>query len=384
MRKYILIFFILTIFISCNSHHKYSDKYTLSASGRDSIVIRLSPFSKNLSHHIQYFQSNQIGYLALLNMMNNSIEFYDLNMRKLVKELKIPKEGSNSFGALHSYFINNFDTLIMLSLVPQKLALMDTSGNILKTIPYNKDINNRTTQISRPLGGGRPFKSGNNIYLSQTYKALESNGILTKAGQMNSFLNLVVDLNSGVCNFLPLTYPEQLTGQDVSTMRTIRTMGHGNCFVYQFSNISDLFITYDNVEFERRPVETNYQLILQKSTNIFTDIETGLRQKLNFDDFINLYYDDYRECYYALIRKRSDDNVKSKSLSGKFLYPECYILILDKDLRHLGEVHFPPDKYSFQMFFITPEGVYISEDHINNPSFSEDYMRFRLFTLEKI
>jgi predicted DNA-binding transcriptional regulator YafY len=50
----------------------------------------------------------------------------------------------------------------------------------------------------------------------------------------------------------------------------------------------------------------------------------------------------------------------------------------------MGDVFLPDNTYSLKMMFITPQGLYISEDHINNPAFSEDYMRFRLFTLERL
>jgi hypothetical protein len=83
------------------------------------------------------------------------------------------------------------------------------------------------------------------------------------------------------------------------------------------------------------------------------------------------------------VRKRLDD-FKEDDFKTKFLYPYCYIIILDKDFKHMGDVHLPDNKYSYKEIFITKEGVYISEDHIENPTFSEDAMRFRLFKIKKL
>ena len=114
-----------------------------------------------------------------------------------------------------------------------------------------------------------------------------------------------------------------------------------------------------------------------------SSLNKGLNNMLIHDEVKNLYYDEYRECYYVIIRKREENYIENSSIITKFLYPNCFILILDKNLNHIGEVHFPKDVYSFQMVFITNKGLYISEDNVENPSFSEDYMRFRLFTLER-
>jgi hypothetical protein len=105
---------------------------------------------------------------------------------------------------------------------------------------------------------------------------------------------------------------------------------------------------------------------------------------LSIDEIQDMYYDKYRECYYIVIRKREKVLINGTAMNNRFIYPNCYILILDKNLKHMGEVFLPDDIYSFKMMFITPDGLYISEDNVNNPSFSEDYMRFKLFKLAKI
>jgi len=130
------------------------------------------------------------------------------------------------------------------------------------------------------------------------------------------------------------------------------------------------------------PLEMNYDLKISYKAK--SNLKKGLEEKLIHDEIINIYYDKYRECYYLIIRKREPNYIRNSSITTHFIYPDCFILVLDKNLHYLGEVYFPKDIYSFNMMFITHKGLYISEDNINNPLFSEDYMRFRLFTLENI
>ncbi|MDX9904717.1 MAG: hypothetical protein RB288_11655, partial [Bacteroidales bacterium] len=112
------------------------------------------------------------------------------------------------------------------------------------------------------------------------------------------------------------------------------------------------------------------------------DVQAGMRYTISHDEIVDILYDAFRECYYVFVRKRSKDN--ANEINIKFLYPDCFILILDKNLKHMGEVFLPDNTYSFKMKFITPEGLYISEDHVNNPTFDENYMRFRLFKLVEL
>jgi hypothetical protein len=354
----------------------FKNKFTLVASEDDTISIRLEENSGNFSYYIQYFRSNDTDFLATLNYLNNSIELYDINSNKLYKTLVIPQEGNNSFPDLRSFICEKFDSILLFSMMPPRIGIIDTGGHMLKTIPHDK-------KIGSLQGGERPFRLGDNIYLSQLHPARESNGKLTPTGQKSSFINLTVDLITGTCEPSPLTYPEELTGQNVFIMRVERVLGYKNCFVYHFGLINSLFLTYDHLTFERVPLETNYKLKILDDFNPTSSINSYLNDKLLHDEVECLYYDEFRECYYITIKKREEDRINNSSITAKSQYPECYILILDKNLKHIGEVHFPKDMYSFRMCFVTGKGLYISEDHVNNPGFNDDYMRFRLFTLEK-
>jgi hypothetical protein len=114
------------------------------------------------------------------------------------------------------------------------------------------------------------------------------------------------------------------------------------------------------------------------------NIMGAARDGLVYDEFQEIFYDPFRECYYVVVRTREEDPIEEVDLMTKYIYPKSMITILDKNLKHMGDVFLPDDTYSTKGLFITEEGVYISEDHVNNPSFSEDYMRFRFFKLEKI
>jgi hypothetical protein len=379
---YLNIICLLLIVFSCKNEVTFKDKFTLVPTN-ENIRINIGSRSKNFSSHIQFFNADNVNYLAVLNRNNNSIEFYNLDKESFCRYTQIQLEGSNSFGTVQSFLINNFDSIIIITIYPRKIGIIDTCGNILRTIFYEKDINNNITMASLPTGGLRPYRLGNTIFLSQFYQAIESNGILTEGGQKKSYVALTLDLHTEQCTLLPLTYPKELIGTEVSAMPILRVLGYKDNFLYYFRNLDSFYTTEDYVEFNNLPIEINYKLNVLRGSNYMTPLSDAINIERTHDNILNMYYDKYRECYYIVIKKRNSDSANKSSFGTNF-YPECFILILDKKLKYLGESYFQANTYSFQMCFITEKGLYISEDNIENPEFSEDLMRFRLFTLEKI
>jgi hypothetical protein len=382
MRSFISVFLIVcSILLGCKQDNNLKNRYTLIAT--DNIKINIGNNSKNIAYTLQYFESDNTDFLALHNGMNNSIEFYNLKSEILVKELKIPREGSKALGRIESFLIVSFDSILVFSSDLSRLGLVDSSGNLYKVIPFQKDFLGNELPLLTATGGTKPIKINKKIYRPLIYRALEANGVLTDAGQKKSFIAISIDISSGQVLSLPLTYPVELIGKDVSTRRYHRVHGAADRFVYFFGNLHDFYVTSDHITFTRYPLETIYDLKFGESLNAFTDISLAINTMLQKDEIYNLHYDTYRNCYYVFIRKRENEISNDRSFQEKLTYPNCFILILDKNLKHLGEVHLPVGIYSFRMCFITKNGLYISEDHIDNPTFSEDFMRFRLFTLEK-
>lgn len=375
-----LLFFLFIIGCKDNSQ-SFKNKYILEP-GNDSIIIPLDKNSRNLSYHIQYFIDEKTDFLALLNLNSNSIEIYNLNDRKLFKVIKIQKEGSNSFGEMTSFLIKDFDSILVMSTLPRRIGIVDTSGNIIKKIPFNQDVENRNIQTTHPWSGHRPYLKDNLLFITEEYYARESNGKLTETGQKRAFVGVTLDILTGICKTLPLTYPEDLIGKDVFIMTMNRVLGYNNKFVYHFGFLNNLFVTEDHNTFNVLPLESNYYLKFAEEAE--SGLQKGVADMYVHDEVQDILYDKYREQYYIIIRKRNELSTGKLNPNPSLLFPDCFIIILDKDLHHIGEVDFPINTYSFKMVFITEEGLYISTDNVKNPNFNEDYMRFELFKVSKI
>lgn len=295
---------LIVLFTHCTDDKLFKDKYTLVPI--DNVRIEISSNSKNFTE-IQSFESNNTEFIASLNSINNSIEFYNLETQKYFKEIRIDTEGSNAFGRIESFYIISFDSILVFSSGRPKMGLLDGNGVIIKSIPYEKDYLGKEVSKLATGGGVKPIKINTQVFLPQIYRALESNGILTEAGHYKSNIAISADISSVQVITLPLTYPKELIGKDVSAMPYKRIHGFGNTFIYCFGNLIELYVTNDHITYSSYPIETNYDLYAGESLNSFTDIQLAINKLLLKDEIVNLYYDSFRYCYYILIRKRQNE-----------------------------------------------------------------------------
>ena len=380
-----LIIPVLLALGSCRAPGSYKDQVTLQPAEKP-LEVSIGSETKNFIHYSQFVRIDGVSYLGILNFERNRIEIYNLDSRALCREFQFYKDGPDTFGEVSGFFIENLDSLIVDCFYQRAVGIIDGYGKVLKEIPYQKDINGRQFRITIPWFGLRPYKIGNIINFLQVYQADESMGILTEEKRKETFLNVALKTTTGESITMPLTYPEEMVGRDITqSTNVMRTEGSDGCFVYHFWNLDDLFVTDDHKSFRKTRIESNYRFNFNDDHYKYIyDVRRAYLNSLSHDMVRDMLYDKYRGCYYIFIMKR-DENLDAQSdLFLKMKYPDCFILILDEDLKHMGEVFLPDNIYSFQVSFITPEGLYISEDHPNNPEFNEDFMRFRLFKLVKL
>ncbi len=371
------------LFFSCHESSVKNIIATLEYS-HDSIYIALGKHEKNNSDLNQYFTNNDTNYLAILNTNYNSIDIYDLDKQKLYKKIKVEEEGVNAFPGKFGFVIKNMDTIILISNWPPGVAIIDRIGKIKRRISFEKIENGQFVPLAIPLMGQHGIISGNVLQLFNELAVRKYSGKFTT--EDNNLLRIAssIDLRNGNVKLVPQKYPEKLIGKDIFNASKCWEKGYNDCYVFSFSIFSDLFVTQNFSKFQVIPIQTNYLMKLPENMYKFaTDLHGFLTYERTTDAVRDIHYDPYRECYYIVVRKREDE-IHNKEFSLKnTLYPDCFIIILDKDFKHLGDVYFPKGIYNFSNMFIHKLGVYISEDHVDNPTYTEDTMRFRLFRLKR-
>jgi hypothetical protein len=385
-KNYMSFVFILIMLSNCKNENINKDKlYTLLPSD-DSIIIKLSKNEINHTICNQYFTENNINYLATLCRNRNSIYLYNLDQKKLIKEIVIKKEGVNSFPGFLSFVVKNTDTIILISNYPGKIGIFNSNGDILKVIPINKDDEGKIIHPAVPYLGQKGCLADSILYLLQVYRNDEEySDKFTSEMQKQSDLFFSVNLKTGSVKSIHLKYPEDIVGIDVFNMENFFEIGYEGYLVYGSSLLKNFYITKGFSNFKKVTIQTEYDLKLPENmTKYGSDLEGFLKYSVTRDNLLALYFDKYRDSYYLLLQKKLD-GAKQKSLSKtNFIYPNCMILIFNKNFINIGSVDFPENTYSLKNLFITKKGVYISEDHVDNPTYNEDVMRYRLFKLKEI
>jgi hypothetical protein len=376
--------FLLLFLIGCNSRKGHQEKFTL-AYQNDSVNIHLDNTAKNFSIDFQYVEPSEVNDPLLVIQGSGKFEFYDLTLQKLIKTLPISSEGNNALPDVDGFVIGNSDTIFAISPFLNQIAVIDRDGKVIKRLRFGDDTGTIST---RPAAYGfhRPVLLDDKIRINYNLVNVETSGILTSEQQKKSHLYIDVNLRTGQTVQSSLKYPEELIGKDISGADYRHTVGYNKSLVYCFGLTDSLHVSEDHKTFKKVIIETDYKLrLINNFWKYFVgDMDVRFNYLFNCDEFRDIIYDKYRECYYLVIRKRMKEAGRHVDYMINMLFPDCFIIILDKNLRPMGEVSFPNDTYSFQMMFVAPEGLYISEDHPNNPDFDEDFMRFRLFKLTKL
>lgn len=163
-------------------------------------------------------------------------------------------------------------------------------------------------------------------------------------------------------------------------------MNFGRCFdgkrfVYSFAYKENVYVTtpaHDSVQ--QVPVKTEafgqVKLMDEMGSTLDDMFNTATYGPILYDEYSNVFY---RIVYQPIKKEAGDDPMLLRMYGSK----NFNIIITDHDFRILGEVHFPDNTYNPRVMLVRPEGLYISESHPLNESYSDDELKLRLFTLKE-
>ncbi len=196
-----------------------------------------------------------------------------------------------------------------------------------------------------------------------------------------------IDTKNDSISFCPMRYPTELKHDKKGNIYSsnFNYDYNGKHFVFNFHSSHFLYTSSGDSLFEKKNAKSKYvsNFVSYKANNI-KSIEKRRKKFLNTAEYYNIIYDKYRNVYYRFVRfgvKITDNDDVMTMLK----FPKQFaIMILDKDLNILGEQLMPKNTYNMNMYFVAPEGLYISTNHIKNPDFDEDYLKFELFELKEM
>ena len=380
---FFVLIFLSAIIISCGNKSNNETRYNLSKS--KSITIPIDNETVNKTFCYQFITLNDTDYYITIDWKTNSINIYDFKAKKLFRKIKLFKEGpSQNLGIqANGFVVKNFDTILIVSMTPMNVYMINIEGDLLKKIDYSRIYNGREILMSNPSGNNIPILNNDCVYFTNMLNFFKYNFRFNQQAIAGSRFVCKVNIVNDSCTLMDLTFPKEFVNRNLQGIRVLRTIGMGKDYVYKFSYGDEIFVTSDNVNYKTYTiVPDSKHEFPDLSPKYFYDFLKGVEEHLTHNEYKRLIFDQFNDVFYLIIQEpiTVDNKTDLKTCS---MYPLASVIILDKDFKFIGRKPLENLRYDIMTSFVTEDGLYISEDHPENPDFNEDEMHFRLFKLEK-
>ncbi len=322
---------------------------------------------------MQYIEIEDKGLLTYLNKAKNSIAVFDIKEAKQIDEIVIPKgESGYPKGRMIKFSAIN-DTLIGIATSQFNFALINWKGKLVKTFD-GLVVDNVYTAPS--LSPSFRISHEQINYTLRWLTPVNDCSDVTKIA-LSADISLI-DYSTSICKF---RVPEEYCSPDIKSYQyTWYRELYDSSYIYSFT-FSNYIYQYDKKQenkHTKKPAKSKYapENLMQKKALTIDEGRKAMYGKI--------VYDKYRNVFYRFFLLEHIFNEGETIFEAARFKKQFSIIVLDKDLNVIGETLFPENTYISYMHFVAPEGLYISTNHIKNPDFDEDYLKFELFELKEM
>lgn len=382
MKLHFVILICILFLCSCKEKSKNGYIYKITETNKR-IEIPIDSETNIYTRAMHHFIDDSIEYITIENSETigdyNTINFYRLDTKRLSHKVKIAKEGDNAIPRFSGHGICNLDNIFISGFGTSILYQINRDGKIKKKYNYSvTDKQEYTTDndfnslVYKPL----VIVEGK-IYQMQYPTPANAN----KKQLINTSLSLTIDTLTNKTTKLPLTYPALWKeGSGIGLNPHCSRIYDGKQFIYAFRMNENIIVTKDHINSKTIPIKSKY---IDK-----LNVE-GFSKDLSFKDFEkkvdeqavygNIIYDKYRNVYYRFAYPEC--NIDKTYFEYIFCRKEFSIIVIDENLNIIGETLFPAKKYAPGLFFVNKDGLYISENNVENSNTSDDKLIFRCFSI---
>ncbi len=373
----LLYIFSLLLLSSCTQEKK---EYAYTLQPTDDILTYELDADVRTPLEVHTFQTDK-PYLYFQNLISPELLIYDLRGGALVKKLVFPKEGINAIpgGFYNEYMIEDFHHIYISNMGQAMLYETDTTRTIQRKISFQKTTDGYEPWVT--LGEGVWQWLDGKLYLP-----LEINYQLGGKAMEQSRLLAAVDTVSGKVVSLPMTFPRVV---DFIERGVLSMAGYhsacfnGESFVYSFDYMHQLMVVNPQTHaVEYKEAQSQYISKLRLISRNVTDQRTVWKQTCELPSYGKILYDPQKEVYYRIVfvpqEIEPDKDLLTLIRGGR---KQFAVMILDKQLRVIGEHLFPAYTYNPNVCFVSDGSLYISLSHPYHPDYSDDFLRLQRMDL---
>lgn len=359
-----------------NTDEEVSEKTLQNAENK--LRIPIDDQTGNYSFGLGYLDGEK-PFLFNIQHQRNEIQVYDLGKKELSKILKFEVEGSNGVGSLRGFHVHTADSIFLFTSQSGAIFLTDLDQSYLSRISFASP-GGYSDPGSYPL----PFNASpiirSETMLSKTafpgsFREIDERTLSDK------YLSLELNLRTGDLGLSAHRYPIKYLAEGLR-QPTYSMAASPEKVVYSFFADHNLYVASSAGD-ELKAVNAKSRFFPETFPTIS---KTAERKEVSMyvlasPRYEGLIYDPYREVFYRFcfpaIEVESEEELEQ--LRG---FPKDFsIMILDRDLKVLGETRFKGYNYVTNNVFVAKEGLYMSVNHPDNYDNEEDFLSFVLYEL---
>ena len=306
------------------------------------------------------------------NEIINSVDFYDLRKKKLIRRNFYPKEGDKGILFTHEIYAKSLDSIYLYCFDDKKVLLTNFQGEVLQRYRV-PDVRMLMCHLGAPL-----TVIGNHAFVS--FMTPGDNRLQVEHKTMVKF-----NLLTGAFEEYGTKYPDVFTKYLYENFIPMYAFGpDNNNIVVRHGSLPDIF---------------NYS-ILNDSTTVFpmrsrlqkkeivpnTEVAETRYMDDDFEllvqpNYSGVYYDKFKELYYSLYF----DGIPiydMDSLKNQFDDKPMSIIVFNRKFEYLGEVKLTENKYTWN-FIPTSMGLLVATSHRKNPDSKDDVLQFEIFEIHE-
>jgi len=307
-------------------------------------------------------------------MSLNSLDFYDLDKKQLVKRNYYDRTGPTGIREVMIAVVENIHSIYLYSMYHEVIHT-NYEGDILATFQMPNTLKKEVIKANTLS----PLLSYHNSLLLLNTSYYES---FTLSGMP---IFKYYDLEENLFEYSQIKYPDFFSKYKCVYLfedNPIYTINENSiAFRYGFSNIINTY-NLDTKDHNSFPMKSKYQkkplLPFDAKNNSEIDpIEEEFRA-----GYQNLLYDKYQNCYYSIFQHEASPTLPDGTANNYENKP-LSILIINEAFQYMGEFLLPHKTY-FRNFLVSKDGLMILKGHMNDTSVPEDEITFDVFQLKEI
>jgi hypothetical protein len=374
---------VLLFLVSCSTDKKNSTSVNSGSSKefeetitfkQDSLlIIDIDEYTPFRTNNLQYIKSKDNQEILIWeNRPINALEFYSLESGKIIKRIRLKKEGPQGIGgSLTGFEYISDDSIVVTNGKRYEFYLIDNQGNSYKR--YNVYPDNKT-DVSVPIVYDyRPVM----VSYPYLYIVCKPDKDYNSPGWWNGNFLLKLDILTGEYNYFfkgPEDYYDKVHGAFFSHQSM--TINDSGQIIISFPIDSNVAV----LELSDEEVSMNYA-----GSKFFNQIPewdqpaSGESERfyIESNSYREILFDPWRKLYYRFAYRKVDYYDANK-MRVNWNYKKPSIIILDKKLNKIGEYTLPEKTYYTRDAFVSPAGLYISINHDENKNADENKLSFQL------